>query len=221
MAVKERPAPIPSVRRLPLYLRYLKALPPQEHTHISCTRIARELGQIPIQVRKDLAVTGINGKPKVGYPVSLLIRAIEDFLGWDRSSEAFLLGAGSLGMALMEYEQFQHLGLRIVAAFDIDPGKIGRRVNGVAVHALDALPAVVRERPVLIGILTVPGEAAQEIAQRLTEAGVRALWNFTPATLAVPEEVVVENVQLSCSLAVLTSRLRMSPEGVHRSGPRG
>ena len=167
----------------------------------------KELGLVSTQVRKDLAVTGIVGKPKVGYNVPALIAAIEEFLGWNNAQDAFVVGVGSLGRALMGYQGFQEYGLRLVAGFDIDPAKVGVEVHGKQVFALEKLGDLAAEMHVRIGVLTVPAAAAQDAAKLMVQAGIRAIWNYTPVTLEVPPTVIVEDVKLSASLAVLSSRL--------------
>lgn len=199
--------PLPSVRRLPMYLRFLKQLKSRGRQVVSCTHIARELGLVSTQVRKDFAITGIVGKPKVGYDVPALITAIEDFLGWNNTRDAFVVGAGSLGSALMGYEGFREYGLHVLAAFDNDPDKVGKPIHGKEVFPLEKLPDLVSRMHVLIAILTVPARVAQDVANLLVLSGVRAIWNYAPVTLEVPESVVVENMNLSASLAVLSSRL--------------
>ena len=200
-------APLPSVRRLPAYLRLLQSLRAGGRDVVSCTHIGKELGLVSTQVRKDLAVTGIVGKPKVGYNVPALIAAIEEFLGWNSAQDAFLVGVGSLGRALMGYQGFQEYGLRLVAGFDIDPDKVGVEVHGKDVFPLEKLGELAAEKHILIGVLTVPAAAAQYAAKLMVQAGIRAIWNYTPVTLEVPPFVIVEDVKLSASLAVLSSRL--------------
>ncbi len=207
-ATEPRRAPEPTLRRLPTYHRFLRRLQAQGRAAVSCTHIAEDLGLDPTQVRKDLAVTGIVGRPKVGYAVPALMAAIEHFLGWDNTTEAFLVGAGSLGTALMGYEGFREHGLDIVAAFDVDDAKVGETVHGKRVLPLRKLVNLAQRMHVHVGIITTPAEGAQEVADLMAEGGLRAIWNFAPASLRVPEGVVVENVQLSSSLAVLTSKLQ-------------
>jgi redox-sensing transcriptional repressor len=200
-------APEPTLRRLPSYHHLLKRLELRGRAVVSCTHIAAELKLDPTQVRKDLAVTGIIGKPKVGYEVPMLVEAIESFLGWNNVSEAFLVGAGSLGSALLGYEGFKHYGLNIIAAFDTAPAKIGTRIHGRQVLSVQKLPDLARRMHILIGILTVPGEAAQAAADLMVSGGIKAIWNFAPAALNVPDDVIVENQELSAGLAVLSSKL--------------
>ena len=208
-------APEPSVRRLPIYLRHLKLLQTRGREVVSCTHIANDLGLTNTQVRKDLAATGIVGKPKVGYQVPELIDAIEGFLGWDNASDAFLVGAGHLGSALLGYQGFADSGLNILAAFDADPAKIGTTIHGREVFPIEKLYDLRDRMHVHIGVLAVPGPAAQEAANQMVLYGIRAIWNFTPARLDVPDSVIVENVSLLSSLAVLTNRLREALRAEH------
>jgi redox-sensing transcriptional repressor len=203
-------APLPSVRRLPAYLRLLHELQARGRDVVSCTHIADQLGLVSVQVRKDLAITGIVGKPKIGYHVPELIAAVEEFLGWNNTRDAFLVGAGCLGAALLGYEGFGEFNLNVLAGFDVDPAKIGTQIHGKDVFAMEKLRNLVKRMHVLIGILTVPAAAAQEAADAMFLAGMRAIWNYTPVKLRVPEHVVVEDVKLGASLAVLSSRLAES-----------
>ncbi len=200
--------PIPSIQRLPVYLRFLKEQQGRGEALISCTRIADEFGQLSVQVRKDLSITGISGRPKIGYRVDELVEAIELFLGWDSSTAAFLVGAGSLGSAILGYDGFADHGLRIVAAFDTDPQKIGQTIHRCPVFDLKELVERGKDLPIEIGILTVPSSAAQEVARMLIQVGVRGIWNYTPVRLEIPSDVVCEEVKLSASFAVLSSRLK-------------
>jgi redox-sensing transcriptional repressor len=202
-----RSAPLPSVRRLPAYLRLLHELRARGRDVVSCTHIADDLGLVSVQVRKDLAITGIVGKPKVGYQIPELIAAIEEFLGWNNTRDAFLIGAGCLGAALLGYEGFAEFNLNVLAGFDVNPAKIGTQINGKDIFAMEKLPNLVKRMHVLIGILTVPAAAAQEVADALIRSGIRAIWNYTPVKLRVPDSVVVEDVKLAASLAALSSRL--------------
>lgn len=171
---------------------------------VSCTHIANELALDSTQVRKDLALTGIAGKPRVGYDLASLIGAIEVFLGWDRVTDAFLVGAGSLGRALIGYENFAGFGLNIVAAFDVSDGKIGQDIFGRPVHHMSSLPEMAARLGVVMGILTVPAAAAQAAAEIMAASGIRGIWNFAPVKLDLPASVAVENVELVSSLAVLS-----------------
>ncbi len=203
-------APVPTLRRLPKYLEYLRGLRVHGDAHVSCTQIAGALDLVPTQVRKDLACTGIVGKPKKGYPVFALMSSIEDFLGWNNPRDAFLVGAGALGTAILGYEGFRNNGLNIVAAFDTDTSKIGTRIRGVEVLPLDKLEELTRRMRILIGVMTLPSQYAQAVTDIMVRGGIRAIWNFTPARVVVPEEVILENAQLTSSFAVLSSKLRQT-----------
>lgn len=203
-----RTAPLPTVRRLPQYLRLLRLLKVRGREVVSCTHIAEELKLDPTQIRKDLAVTGIIGRPKVGYFVPELIAAIEEFLGWNNTVDALLIGAGSLGRALLGYERFRERnGLNIVAAFDNDSSKIGQTAGDKPIFPLEKFGDLARRMHIHLGIIAVPAAAAQETANLMVGSGIRAIWNFAPVSLDLPEDVLIENVDLSSSLAVLSSRL--------------
>ena len=208
-----RNLPTPSVQRLPVYLRLLKEARNRGDDVVSCTRIAEEFGQRSVQVRKDLAITGVSGRPKVGYRVDELIEAIERFLGWDVKTTAFLVGAGNLGRAILNYEGFVEHGLDVAAAFDANPELFGQEINGRVVRPFDQIASTAAQlrqegRVVEMGIVTVPARAAQPVADKLVEIGVRAIWNYAPVRLDLPSDVVYEEVKLSASFAVLTNRLR-------------
>jgi redox-sensing transcriptional repressor len=173
---------------------------------VSAAHLAEVLGVHHTQVRRDLAFAGCVGRPKTGHRVADLLAAIEAFLGWNNASEAFLVGAGSLGTALLNYRGFSRAGARIVAAFDRDPAKVGTPIGDTPVLALDRLPGLAERMHIQVGILTVPAEAAQATADLMVAAGIRAIWNFAPTTLAVPEPVIVENLELFNSFALLLRR---------------
>lgn len=202
-----RPIPEPTLRRLPAYHEYLKRLQAQGKNTVSCTVIGEALRVYSTQVRKDLAVTGIVGRPKTGYDIPELMRAIESFLGWDDNRSAFLAGVGSLGSAILGYRGFQAHGLKIVAGFDCDPKLVGKEIHGKSVLHIDKLAGLARRMHVHMGIISVPAEAAQDVADRMIEGGIHAIWNFAPTSLAVPEGVIVQNENLASSLAVLSKRI--------------
>jgi redox-sensing transcriptional repressor len=197
----------PSIRRLPSYLHIIRQALRNGDQYISGTVIAQELNLEPIQVRKDLAITGIVGKPKKGYPVEALVGAIEHFLGWDQNHEAVLVGAGNLGSALMGYQEFQLHGLHIVAAFDTDPTKVGSSVHGVIVRPMESLETEIRSIGAEIAILTVPSPFAQATAETLVASGITSIWNFTNTKLKVPPEIVVQREDLSSGYALLSVQM--------------
>jgi redox-sensing transcriptional repressor len=202
-----RPVPEPTLRRLPLYHRCLKELQLSGREFASCTDIGLDLDLDPTQVRKDLEAAGIEGRPRVGYTVAGVISGLEQFLGWENANEAFLVGAGSMGSALLGYKKFEDCGLKIVAAFDDDRNKIGTQIHGKHVLALEKLANLAGRMHIQIGIITVPAPAAQSVADLMVRGGIRAIWNFAPVRLRVPEHVIVHNEDLYCSLASLSQKL--------------
>ena len=199
--------PEPSLRRLPQYHHYLAELQSRGVSLVSCSTIGRDLKYIPVQVRKDLQFTGIIGKPKVGYSVAELVLAIEAFMGWNSVNEALLVGAGNLGTAILGHERFSRFGLQVVAAFDVDPSKIGQYIYGKAVLPLDEMADLVQRMNIHLGIITTPAEAAQTVADEMVKAGIQAIWNFAPVKLNVPEYMIVHNEDLYSSLASLSCKL--------------
>ena len=186
---------VPSIRRLPSYLHIIRQAQAENNPYISGTVIAEELHLEPIQVRKDLAITGIIGKPKKGYPVAELIAAIEHFLRWDTLQKAVLIGAGNLGTALTGYQGFKDHGLEICAAFDIDKKKVGKQIHGIPIFAMNELGQQIKALQPALAILTAPSPSAQEIADQLIEAGIDAIWNFT--------NVLVQQEDLTSGYALL------------------
>jgi len=209
---------LPTVRRLPMYFTVLERAQEEGRSQVSSSQIASSLGLEPIQVRKDLAAIGVSGQPRVGFPVAELLEAIERFLGWDNVTDAFIIGAGHLGSALAGYQGFDRHGLNVVALFDKESGKVGTRIHGKEILGMDKFADLVDRLHVHIAILTVPDEAAAEVAEAAVAAGIQAIWNFTATKLAVPESVIVERMDLAASLAVLSSRLAAR---VGTSGPHG
>ena len=195
------------LKRLPGYLAYLKNLPDGTATYISATALANALGMGEVQVRKDLAMVSDGGRPKVGYLREALVDDIEQFLGYDNTTDAVIIGAGRLGLALMGYKGFQEYGLNILAAFDRDP-KIEKTEEGKPVYPIDKLEKFCRSHKVLMGIITVPGEAAQEVCDKLIACGIKAVWNFAPAHLEVPANILVQYENMATSLAVLSMHLQ-------------
>ncbi len=195
------------MKRLPLYHRFLKPLQAAKREFVSCTDIGLDLDLDPTQVRKDLESVGIVGRPRIGYVLTVVVEKLEDFLGWTNVNEAFLAGAGSMGSALLGYNKFEQCGLKIVAAFDLDPSKIGGRIHGKHVLPLNKLTDLAQRMHILIGIITVPATEAQSVADMMVAGGIRALWNFAPVRLRVPAHVIVHNEDLYCSLASLSQKL--------------
>ena len=197
----------PTLKRLPLYHRFLKELPATGRETVSCTDIGLDLDLDPTQVRKDLEAVGIVGRPRIGYVRANVIEGLEQFLGWKNVNDAFLVGAGSMGSALMGYRKFEECGLKIVTAFDLDPSKIGTRIHGKHILPLGKLADLAQRMHVLIGIITVPAAEAQAVADLMISGGIRAIWNFAPITLDLPKGIIVENLELFASFALLLRKL--------------
>ena len=195
------------LKRLPGYLSYLKSLPEDAPAHISATTLAKALGMGQVQVRKDLAMVSDGGRPKIGYLREALIDDIEQFLGYDNTTDAVLIGAGKLGQALMGYSGFEDYGLNILAAFDAHP-KMDQTEDGTPVYHISKLPQFCKANKVLMGIITVPAEHAQTVADQLIAGGIKAIWNFAPVHLDVPSNILVQNENMATSLAVLSVHLQ-------------
>ena len=200
--------PIPTVKRFPSYLRILKQNKAAGMTYISATTLAEELGLKPIQVRKDISCTGIEGKPKVGFEIVELIDSITHVLGWDNSSDALIVGAGNMGKALAQYQGFENYGLKIVAIFDKNPEKIGQKCGNLTILPIDSINQYIKMHRIAIAVITVPASSAQSVADLLVKCGIRAIWNFAPKDLKLPEEVVMQRTDLATSFAVLSIKLK-------------
>lgn len=195
------------MKRLPLYLHFLRTLRADEKTTIASATIAKALKLGDVQVRKDLALVSGSGKPKIGYFVAELITHIEQTLGSGDTTRAVIVGAGKLGKALLYYDCFHEFGIDICAAFDRDESKCGKFDGDKTILPVSELESFCKENKVKIGIITVPEKEAQSVCDSLVNAGVIAIWNFAPASLIVPESVKVKDENLAASLAVLTACL--------------
>ena len=195
------------LKRLPGYLVYLKNMPENSPDHISATALAAALGMGEVQVRKDLAIVSDGGRPKIGYLREGLIEDIEKFLGYNNTTDAVLIGAGKLGQALMGYVGFDEYGLNIVAGFDQNP-RSHQTEEGKPIYPITELPRFCQENKILMGIITVPAEHAQTVCDQLIAGGVKAIWNFAPTHLEVPQNILVQNENMATSLAVLSVHLR-------------
>ena len=197
------------LERLPLYLKYLYSLDDTSIDNVSAPMIASALGLSTEQVRKDIQlISSSNGKPKQGRNVKELIEDLVNFLGYNEHDDAVVIGVGHLGQAFMNYKGFEKFGLNIVAGFDVDSKLIGTSINNKKIYDLYQLDSIIRELGVKIAILTVPSEVAQVVTNRLVNAGIKAIWNFVPTHLDVSEDIVVENVNLASSLAILSHKLK-------------
>ena len=202
-----------TLKRLPTYLSYLKALPSEASANISATALAAGLHMGEVQVRKDLALVSDGGRPKIGYNREHLIADIENFLGYGNSNDAVLIGAGKLGRALLGYGGFAEYGLNIVAAFDANDTLIGTTNGGKPIMHLSRLGEVCQRYKIKIGIITVPAEYAQGVCDLLIENGILAIWNFAPKHLNVPDGILVQNENMAASLARLCKHLNERMQG--------
>lgn len=197
----------PALKRLPNYYYILCQAIESGEKYISSATIAKLLDIDDTQVRKDIAATGYVGKPKVGFDIKDFKTHLENFLGLNNTKEAFLIGAGNLGIAFAKYEGFEKYGLRIRALFDEDIHKIGTKVGNKEIFHISKLPDLVKRMNVSIAILTVPAPKAQEVTDFLIDAGIKAIWNFAPAHLQVPEGVIISNQDLASSFLTLSLML--------------
>ncbi|SEG13275.1 redox-sensing transcriptional repressor [Parabacteroides chinchillae] len=199
--------PEPTLRRLPWYLAFVKLMKGKGETFVSSTQIAKEINVDASQVAKDLSFVNISGKTRVGYDINALVDVLEDFLGFTVQHKAFLFGVGSLGAALLHDSGLNQYGLEIVAGFDVRPELAGSRIHGIPVFHIDDFPAKQKEYGATIGIITVPVEKAQEVTEQIIAGGIKALWNFTPFRIRVPEHIVVQNTSMYAHLAVMFNRM--------------
>ena len=195
------------LKRLPGYVAYLRTLSDSSSPYISATALANALGLGEVQVRKDLAMVSDGGRPKIGYLRESLIEDIEQFLGYDNTTDAVLIGAGKLGQALLGYNGFDAYGLNILAAFDAKP-TADATDDGKPIYPMEQLESFCRANKVLMGIITVPTAYAQEVCDQLIACGIKAVWNFAPTHLEVPEHILVQNENMATSLAVLSMHLQ-------------
>ncbi len=197
--------PKATLGRLPAYLRYLKTIS-EKCDNVSSTAIAKAMGYGEVQVRKDLAAVSGKGKPKIGYEIAELIAQLEHCLGQQNKRNVVLIGAGKLGMALLDYEGFADYGLEISAAFDTRVQNRELSQNGKPILPMNELSNFCRQNNTTIGILAVPKNAAQEVCDTLVQSGITSVWSFAPVNLIVPDGVFLRQENLALSLAYLSRR---------------
>ena len=202
--------PEPTLRRLPWYLSNIKLMKDKGEQYVSSTQISKEINIDASQIAKDLSYVNISGRTREGYNIDALIEVLESFLGFTNMHKAFLFGVGSLGAALLRDSGLHHFGLEIVAAFDVNPELVGKDLNGIPIYHSDDFEAKMKEYDVNIGVLTVPINIAQEITDKMVDGGIKAVWNFTPFRIRVPENIVVQNTSLYAHLAVMFNRLNFN-----------
>lgn len=191
------------IKRLPKYYRYLGELMRNEVDRISSKELGEKIGFTASQIRQDLNCFGDFGQQGYGYNVTELYNQIKSILGLDRGYKAALVGAGNIGQAVSNYSRFEDLGFRIDAIFDANPKLIGMKIKDVEIRDIDEMKPILESEKIDIGIICVPRKNAQNVADDLIKGGVRAIWNFAPVDLIVPNHVKVENVHLSESLMTL------------------
>lgn len=199
--------PEPTLRRLPWYLSVCRLLKQQGEQYVSSTRLSKETNIVASQIAKDLSCVNIVGRTRVGYEIDNLLSVLEDFLGFTRVHKAFIFGAGRLGSALLNDKGLRQFGLEVVAAFDTNPRVVGNNVAGIPVFHINELEAKMKRYDVRIGILTVPIDRAQEVADKMVVWGIKAIWNFTPLRIRVPDDIVVQNTSLYAHLSLMFNRL--------------
>ena len=196
-----------TIRRLSLYLRFLEEFEGQGVETVSSGALASRGGTTSAQVRKDLSFFGSFGKRGLGYSVQELVERLREILGLTRRYRVAMIGAGKIGSALVQYRGFRQRGFDIVAIFDVDPAKIGRQWNGLTIRDSATLEDMLSDGGIDMAVLVTPAEAAQPLADRLVRRGVRAILNFAPVQLVVPDDVVVKTVNLALELETLSYAL--------------
>ncbi len=200
------------IRRLPRYYRYLGELMTHDVVRISSKELSERMGVTASQIRQDLNNFGGFGQQGYGYNVEYLYTEIGKILGLDRRKEMIVIGAGNLGRALANYSDFEKRGFLIKALFDVSENLVGKNVNGIPVLPMEDISDYLKENKVDIAAITIPKEAAPKVAADLVNAGIKAIWNFAPTDLSLPDHVVQENVHLTESLMRLSYKLKASEE---------
>ncbi|OYT15755.1 MAG: redox-sensing transcriptional repressor Rex [Bacteroidetes bacterium 4572_77] len=204
--------PVPTIRRFPMYLSFLKSISTEAGKYISAPDMAGELHIDPTQISKDFSYLKISGKTKVGYEANTLISVIEDFLGYHILRKAVIVGIGNIGVALIKYNEFKKEGMEIIAGFDIDDQVIGQKINNVEIFKMEALSKDFPKEAVDIGIIAVPGNQAQEVADIMIESGMKSIWNFSVRPISASDNIIIENTSIESGLAMIKWKL-------HRNKP--
>jgi len=198
----------PAIRRMPTYLHKLTLMRADHEEYVSTTRLAEYISLDPIIVRKDFELTYVKGQPGIGYKTDELIQAIRRFLGWNETTTACLVGAGSLGSALLGHGEFVEYGMQITQVFDADPGKIGTVIHGHPVLDVAQMTPVIQQARPEMAIICVPSSQAQETVDELIACGVQAFWNFANICLQVPPHVVVQREVIAGGFALLSMKMK-------------
>lgn len=205
------------IKRMPRYYRYLSGLMQMGITRVSSKDLSKRMGITSSQVRQDFFSFGGNGLQGYGYDVEFLHSEIKKILGLDVLHPMIIIGAGSLGHALAKHASFEQSGFKVLALFDVNSRLIGEKVNGLEILHLDSLPEFIRDNGVDIAVLTLPENYAVEAAKLVISLGIKALWNFSPVELIVPDDVIVENIHMIDSLMVLGYNLKENETESDRS----
>lgn len=208
MNENEKKVPSVVIRRLPRYYRYLGELMKQGTTRISSSALSQKMNVTASQIRQDFNYFGGFGQQGYGYNVEILYKEIGDILGLNDGDTMIILGAGNLGRALANHDTFEKRGFRLVGIFDNDRRIIGSTINGIKVSSVDELESFIANNRVDIAILTLPKAAVQSTAERLAEAGVKGLMNFSYTELELPNDIAVSNVHLSDPLMFLSYEIK-------------
>lgn len=199
--------PEPTLRRLPWYLAYVSMLNSRNVEFVSSTQIAKDLNVDSSQIAKDLSFLNIKGKTRIGYEVKTLEHVLQDFLGFKEVHNAVIIGVGSLGAALIHDSGLSRYGLNIVAGFDINPQIVGSIICGTPIYHISELESRRNSLNAEIGIIAVPVDQAQNVAELTVATGIKALWNFTPSRIKLTDDIVVQNTSIYSHLAVMYNRL--------------
>lgn len=200
--------PEPTLRRLPWYLAYIDILKANGVETVSSTQISKAISVDSSQIAKDLSFLNIKGKTRIGYEVNTLSNVLSHFLGFKEIHNAFIVGVGSLGAALIHDTGLSNYGLNIIAGFDINPDIIGKKICDVPIFNIDEMQHYQQKLNASIGILAVPANQAQDAADTMAAAGLKAIWNFTPYRIKVAEGIVMSNTSIYAHLALIYNRLR-------------
>lgn len=204
------------LQRFPIYLELLRKMKNDGQVCVSSQTMANFLSLSEEAVKKDFALVSRNpGRPNTGRDIGELIEDLESFLGYNDATSAVLIGVGHLGRAFLNYAGFSEYGIKILAAFDNNPYVIDQKINEIQVFPVDKMANLIPRLNAHIGIITVPEDHAQAVADLLVKCGIKAIWNFAPAHLILPEDIIIQNVNLASSLAVLSHELtqRYKKEG--------
>ena len=205
---KKSKVSLKQIERYPVYLNVLLSLRNSGINKVNSRLLANALGCSEEQVRKDLQIVSPkSSKPGCSRDVNLLIEHLKEFLGYNNSNKAILVGVGHLGSALLSFKGFDDYGLDIVAGFDIDPSLTGGTVNDKPIYSIFNLDNKIKELGVDVAIVATPKDVTQEIVNKLINSGIKAIWNFVPIHLVVPENIIVENMDLARSLAVFFHKI--------------